>query len=93
VDDIGGVFSLLKCFPVIFLCFFKFLLSEVSNRAEFISRYSASDPFDNLYVIHLKASVKEFLAAPLLGFFLPYFFLKSTPLKLNSIQYCRYLAL
>jgi hypothetical protein len=40
---IGGVFPLLKCFPVLFPLVFQFSLSNDSNRVEFISGYSASD--------------------------------------------------
>jgi hypothetical protein len=60
-----------KCFPIIITLVFNFLLSKDSNRVEFIGKILCICSFDNLYVTHLKSSVKEFLVAPLLGFFLP----------------------
>jgi hypothetical protein len=41
---VGGVLSLFSIFPVIFSLVLNFLLSNDSNRAEFIGEYSASDP-------------------------------------------------
>ena len=90
---IGGIFSLLKYFPVLFSFVFQFLLSEISTQSIIYWQILCICPFDNLYVIHLKSSVKEFLAAPLPGFFLPYLFFKLTLSKLISIQYFRYLSL
>jgi hypothetical protein len=46
-----------KCFPVIILLVFNFLLSEDSNRAEFIGKYSASD----LVIIFMFSSKKPSL--------------------------------
>jgi hypothetical protein len=39
---IGGVFPLLKCFPVIFALFSAFIIRRNVIEVEFISRYSAS---------------------------------------------------
>jgi hypothetical protein len=93
VDVLVAFLSLLKFFLLSFHLFFNSYYQKKVHRAEFIVQILCICPFDNLYVIHLKSSVKEFLAAPLPAFFLPYFFLKSTSSKLISIQYFRYLAL
>jgi hypothetical protein len=52
---IGGIFPLLKCFPVIFPIVFQFLLSEESTQSRIYWQILCICPFDNLYVIHLKS--------------------------------------